>query len=136
MEKEIQKVSVVAGVVVKQDGKYLLVQEKKPKVYGLWNFPAGRVDAGDTIEETAIKEAKEETGFDVALVRKIDIFQNLATDPPKHIFEAKIVGGDLHIPEDQLLDVQWFTSEEIQSMKGKLRGEWIIEVLIFFEKSN
>jgi ADP-ribose pyrophosphatase YjhB (NUDIX family) len=41
---EFVKIYVVAGVVVKQDGKYLLVQEKKPEAHGLWNLPAGRVE--------------------------------------------------------------------------------------------
>jgi ADP-ribose pyrophosphatase YjhB (NUDIX family) len=52
---------MVAACLIKRDGKYLLVQEKQPKAYGLWNLPAGKVDEGYTIEETAIKEAKDLT---------------------------------------------------------------------------
>lgn len=129
MEKEVIKVPIVAGVVIKKDDKYLLVQEKQPKAYGLWNLPAGRVDVGDTIEQTAVKEAKEESGYDVELIRKIDIYQESASEPPKHAFEAKIVGGELKIPEDELLDARWFTFDEIKSMKEKLRGEWIINAI-------
>ena len=67
MEKPVVTAFVVAGAVLKKDGKYLLVQEAQSKAYGLWNLPAGRVDVGDTIEQTAVKEAKEESGFDVKL---------------------------------------------------------------------
>jgi len=134
MEKETVKVNVVAGVVIKRDGKYLLVQEKYEKIYGLWNFPAGRVDVGDTIEETAIKEAKEESGYDVELIRKIDIFQNSANEAVKHAFEAKIIGGELKFPEEELLDAKWFTYEEIIEMKDKLRGTWILEAINLLEK--
>jgi len=133
MEKEIVKTSVVAGVVIKKDGKYLLVQEKQPKAYGLWNFPADRVDVGDTIEETAVKEAKEETGYDVELVRKIDIFQESATESSKHAFEARIKGGELKFPEDEILDARWFTFEEIRGMTDKLRGGWIIGAISVLE---
>ncbi len=133
MEKEIVKTSVVAGVVIKKDGKYLLVQEKQPKAYGLWNFPAGRVDVGDTIEETAVKEAKEETGYDVELVKEIDIFQESAIESSKHAFEAKIMGGELKFPEDEILDAGWFTFEEIRGMKDKLRGGWIIGAISILE---
>lgn len=133
MEKEIVKVSVVAGVVIKKDGKYLLVQEKQPKAYGLWNFPAGRVDAGDTVEQTAIKEAKEETGYDIELVRKVDIFQYSAKEDVRHAFEAKIIGGDLKYPKDEILDVRWFTFKEIQEMKNKLRSGWIIGAINILE---
>jgi len=117
---------IVAGVVIKRDGKYLLVQEKQPKAYGLWNWPAGRVEIGDSIEETAIKEAKEETGFDVELIRKLSIFQNDINTPPKHSFEAKIIGGELKYPEDEILDAKWFTLDEIKNMQDKLRGDWIM----------
>lgn len=134
MEKEVIKVAVVAGVVIKKDGKYLLVQEKQSKVYGLWNFPAGRVDVGDTIEQTAIKEAKEETGYEVELIKKIDIFQESATEPPKHAFEAKIIGGKLKYPKDEILDARWFTFEEIQGMKDRLRSGWIINAISILEK--
>ena len=133
MEKEVVKVSVVAGVVIKKSNKYLLVQEKQERVYGLWNLPAGRVDVGDTTEETAVKEAKEEAGYDVELVRKLDIWQKTATEPPKHAFEAKIIGGELKYPEDEILDARWFTFEEIKDMKDKLRGEWILEAISILE---
>ena len=134
MEKEVVFANVVAGVVIKQDGKYLLVQEKQPKAYGLWNLPAGRVDVGDTIEYTAIKEAKEESGFDVELIRKLDIFQNLATDPVKHAFEARIIGGEINFPDDEILDVQWFAFEEIINMADKLRDGWILEAIKMVEE--
>ena len=130
MEKDVVMVPIVAGVVIKKDGKYLLVQEKQEKVYGLWNLPAGRVDVGDTIEQTAVKEAKEETGFNVELIHKIDIFQNSAQEPPKHAFEAKIIGGELFFPKDEILDVKWFSLEEIRNMENKLRGEWVIKAVL------
>lgn len=133
MEKEIIKVAVVAGAVIKKDGKYLLVQEKKPKVYGLWNFPAGRVDVGDTIEHTAIREAKEETGYDVELIKKLNIFQESADKEVRHAFEARIIGGELKYPENEIIDVQWFTFQEIQEMKDRLRSGWIIDAISILE---
>lgn len=135
MEKEVIKVPIVAGCLIEKDGKYLLVQEKQPRAYGLWNFPAGRVDVGDTIEQTAIKEAREESGYDIELIRKIDIYQDSATEPPQHAFEARIISGDLKFPQDEILDARWFTFEEIKSMENSLRGSWIIEAISSQEKS-
>lgn len=135
MEKPITFVPVVAGVVIKKDGKYLLVQEKQAIAYGLWNLPAGRVDVGDTIEQTAVKEAKEETGYDVELIKKLDIFQDKATDAVKHAFEAKIIAGNLKFPEDELLDAKWFTFEEIEKMKDKIRSDWVLGAINMVEKT-
>lgn len=133
MEKEIIKVAVVAGVVIKKDDKYLLVQEKQPKAYGLWNFPAGRVDVGDNFEQTAIREAKEEMGYDVELIKKLEIFQELAEKEVRHAYTAKIIGGELKYPEDEIMDVQWFTFKEIRKMKDKLRSGWIIGAISVLE---
>jgi ADP-ribose pyrophosphatase YjhB (NUDIX family) len=129
MEKENVQVLVVAGVVLRKDGKYLMIQEKKPEVYGLWNFPMGKVDEGETIEDAAVREAKEESGYDVELVRKIDIYQRVANEATKHVFEAKIVGGELRRDEWEILDAKWFEFEEIVAMKDKMRGYWVAEAI-------
>lgn len=133
MEKETVLVPVVAGVVLEKDGAYLLVQEGSPKAYGLWNFPAGRVDVGDTIEGTAIREAKEESGYDVELIRKLDIFQDSVDEPPKHAFFARIIGGGLAYPKDEILDARWFFVQEIKEMESSLRGNWILQAIMMVE---
>ncbi len=129
---------IVAGVVIKQDGKYLLVQENSPggKIHGLWNFPAGRAEEGDSIERTAIKEAKEESGYDVELIRKLDIFQADTQTPPKHAFEARIIGGELKWPEDEIMCAKWFSLEEIKGMEDKLRSEWIMGAINIIEEGE
>jgi len=124
---------VVAAVLIKKDGKYLLVQEKKAEAYGFWNLPAGRMEVGDIQEETAIREAKEETGYDVKLVNKIGVFWTKGSSTPKHVFEAEIIGGQLKYPENEILDVQWFTFEEILAMRDKLRRPWVFEAVSQFE---
>jgi 8-oxo-dGTP diphosphatase len=123
---------VVAGCIIRrEDGKYLLVQEKQPKVYGLWNLPAGHVDKGETIETAAVREAKEETGYDVQLDGKIGIYHETVESPVRHAFTAHIVGGELQVQPDEILDARWFSYEEITQMRqdGKLRVEWIYEAL-------
>ncbi len=136
MEKQIAKVFVVSGVVIKKDGKYLLVQEAGPRAFGLWNFPAGKVDEGETIEEAAIREAKEESGYDVELIRKLDIFQDVIDRPVQHAFEARIIGGELKYPKKEILDARWFKLEEIEIMKDKLRGEWVLGVIRILERGT
>lgn len=113
----------------------MLVQEKQQKYYGKWNLPAGKVELGGLIEETAIREVKEETGFEVKIIREIDIYHQDGDESVKHAFEAKIVGGKLKIPEDEILDAKWFTYEEIKQLSdsGKLRADWVIRAI---EKSQ
>ncbi len=123
---------VVAGCVIRnEEGKFLLVQEKQPKVYGLWNLPAGHVDKGEYIEHAAVREAKEETGYDVELGDKIDIYHETVESPVRHAFKAKIIGSELIVQPDEILDVKWFSFDEITAMKqdGKLRVDWIYDAI-------
>lgn len=130
---------VVAGCIIRreEDGKYLLVQEKQPKAYGLWNLPAGHVDKGESIEAAAIREAKEETGYDVELGDKIGIYQEAIESPIRHAFIAKIVGGEVKINPEEILDVKWFSFDEITKMKqnGTLRVEWIYDAISLVQTS-
>lgn len=122
-------------MIRREDGKYLLVQEKQPKVYGLWNIPAGHVDKGETIEVAAVREVKEESGYDVELGEKIDIYQETVESPVRHAFRAKIIGGYLKIQPEEILDANWFSYNDITIMKeaGKLRVEWIYEAISLVE---
>lgn len=123
------KITVIAGCIVENDSKFLLVQEKQPKAYGLWNLPAGHVDNGEGIEQAAIREAKEETGFDVQVMYKIGTYDNPNKTHSINIYRAYIVGGSLNFPVDEILDASWFTYEEIIDLDsdGKLRGSFVIQ---------
>ena len=135
MEKEIIKVPVVAAVILEKDYRYLLVQEKQPAAYGLWNLPAGRVDVGEMLEEAAEREAKEESGYTVKIIGQVGIWHEEAEKAVKHVYAAEITDGDLKIPEDEIMDAQWFSFEEIESMKTKLRAPWILEALMRYEEN-
>jgi len=127
------KILVVAGVALKKDGKYLLIQEDRPDVYGKWNWPAGKVEEGSSLEETAVREAKEETGYDVKVGEEIGVFhESTSDDACKHLFHGEITGGELDFSKDGKLDAKWFTPEEIIAMKDQCRNSWVwkgVEVL-------
>jgi 8-oxo-dGTP diphosphatase len=58
---------VVAVALVDADGRVLLAQRPEGKsMAGLWEFPGGKVDAGETPEAALIRELREELGIDVA----------------------------------------------------------------------
>lgn len=63
-EKKILYVS--AAVLVDDKGRVLLAQRPEGKdMAGLWEFPGGKIEAGETPEEAIIRELKEELGIEV-----------------------------------------------------------------------
>lgn len=130
-EKSVQWIGIVAGCVIKQDGKYLLVQEKQQKAYGLWNVPAGYVDKGEAIEHAAIREVKEETGFIVELDGLVGMYHENATRPLKYAYRARITGGELKAEPDEILDVKWLTFDEVTELSEtkKLRADWVFDAI-------
>lgn len=122
---------VGACVIRDESGKYLIVQEANPKVYGLWNLAAGHVDKDETIEAAAIREAKEEVGLDVELLYKVGLWHDNVEEPIRHVFMTKVIGGEVTSQLGELLDARYFTYDEIVGLRdqGKLRGEWIFEAI-------
>jgi 8-oxo-dGTP diphosphatase len=138
-EASIAWSKVVAGCVIKNDeGEYLLVQEAQPKVYGLWNLPAGHVDKGESIEAAAVREAKEEAGLDVELLQKIGIWHGAVEEPIRHAFTTRVTGGTLMAQPGEVLDVKWFSYDEVVKMRaeGKLRVEWIFDAMTRVENTT
>ena len=113
---------------MEKDGKYLLVQEAQEKCYGKWNLPAGHLDPNETIFEAAKREIKEESGLDVELTGVCQIGNKKLEDDlfVSVIFSTKVLGGDIKFDPDEILDVKWFSYEELMSMKAQLRSEKFI----------
>ncbi|WKJ89410.1 NUDIX hydrolase [Methylomonas montana] len=65
---------------------FVLIERKYPP-YG-WAVPGGFVDIGETIEQAAIREAKEETGLDVQLTVLLGLYSNPQRDPRNHTVTA------------------------------------------------
>lgn len=124
----------IAGVILRNGGgKYLLVQEKLPKAYGLWGLPAGHVDDGETPQLAAIREAGEEVGLIVELASDEPLYEYLdsAAGRKYYAFSGRIVGGQLTISSEEILDAKWRSYEDITRLNesGKIRSPWIMEAL-------
>lgn len=136
--KKYQKAVVVAGVVIKKGNKYLLMQEKKIYARDLWNLPAGRIEVGMSIRNTAIQEALEETGYHIKLLKQVDIFHSDGDAAVKHAFLGRIKGKQGKYNTKEIQAVRWFTFQQINKMKAKLRKPWlwILESITIVEKGK
>jgi 8-oxo-dGTP diphosphatase len=118
----------VAGVMIKNRGRYLLVQEKLEKCYGQWNWPAGHVDSGETVEHAAIREAKEEVGLDVVLGRKLGEWHDEEAGRTRILFLAESYSGDMQIQLSEILGAAWLDKSQIEALRDSIRSkDWIAD---------
>ena len=130
------EVHLGAGTIIQNDsGEILLVQEGKEHVKGQWNIPSGGYDSDETIREAAKRETLEETGLEVELEGVIGIYTRDAERTPDVknvmiIFEATKTGGTLKSGhQDEILDVKYFTPEEIEDLELRFNFQNVIEDL-------
>lgn len=107
---------LAASVLISDErGRVLLIHED----YGRhrWGLPGGRHEPGESIEETAIREAKEETNLDVELGELIGEYQIVSAVGEKQldvsVFIATIVGGDLEPNEGEIDELRWFDPNDL-----------------------
>ena len=119
----------ISNVVIEKDGKFLLVQEAKGIAFKLWNIPGGHIDEGETQVEAAIREALEETGYIVEIVKPVFTYFNPKHNSELHAFLGQIKSGSLQFPVEEILDAQWFSYEEILSKTDLREPDYIIPAI-------
>lgn len=110
------------AVVTDEQGRILLVHRVDN---GLWALPGGGMDLGESIEECALREVKEETGLDVHITGLIGVYTN-----PNHVIEysdgevrqqfslcyATTVTGGTLAHDSESTDLQWVHPHDIPAL--------------------
>lgn len=123
MEKA-NSIVIVAGII-ERDGRYLLVQEAKPQCYKQWNIPAGHLELGENILDGAKREIREETGCDVKLTGLCQVGNCIHDDHDRIylVFTTTLLNDKPKIEHpEEILDLGWFTYEEILDMRDQIRN--------------
>ncbi len=105
---------LAASIAVFRDGKVLLATRTKPPADRLWSLPGGKVEAGETLEEAALRELHEEVGVTAKLLgfnRHVEIMgHNEAGLVTHHFVVASFVGlwvSGEPMPGPEAGDVMW-----------------------------
>jgi 8-oxo-dGTP diphosphatase len=116
------------GVVVDAVGRILLVHRPR---YDDWTFPKGKLDPGETLEQCALREVAEETGFacslgsEIAVTRYVD---HKGRDKLVRYWRMTVTGGAFE-PNDEVEEIRWVTKAEAAELLSYPRDLSVLAAL-------
>ncbi len=107
-----RRIRVVAAVI-EQGGRYLITQRRPTAVLPLlWEFPGGRVEAGETDAEALCREVRHRLSVDIAVSELISFvnhpYEHYAVE--LYLYNCALIGG--HPRAANVQDFRWVTSDE------------------------
>lgn len=110
----------VSVIVISPEKKILLVRHRKGNRQ-YWVLPGGRLEYGETFEECAVREIREETGLEVEVVRFLFLSEAIAPDRSRHIvniyLKAKEIGGVMKVGNEPVLaGVDYIPLDELEEL--------------------
>lgn len=115
------RVRVGVGVVVR-DNKNRILMEKRSDC-GLWGLPGGKVEAGESLAQAALREVKEETGLDIEITQLIGVY----SEPENRIITFEDNGDTIHLVDVVL---------EAKIISGTMQISHESEALQFFDERS
>lgn len=110
----IPTVDIIIEITRKNGQEGIILIKRKNPPHG-WALPGGFVDYGESLEEAAVREAKEETSLDIRLKSQLHTYSDPKRDPRKHTISTVYVATAQGRPraQDDAQDIRIFTKEEI-----------------------
>lgn len=88
---------LTVDVIIRFRGGIVLIERKNPPPG--WALPGGFVDVGESVEEAAVREAREETNLDVRLIEQFHVYSDPKRDPRFHTASVVFIGEGTGILE-------------------------------------
>lgn len=125
-----QNLIEVSAALIFRDGKLLITQRPAgTHLGGLWEFPGGKVEAGETFPECLIREIREELGVEIAVG---ELFAEISHDYPEKSVHLKFFIGRLLAGEPKPLAcaaVKWIEKNELAGFEFPAADAQLLEKL-------
>jgi 8-oxo-dGTP diphosphatase len=113
--------AVSAAIV--RDGRVLIVRRARPPAHGLYTLPGGGVELGETLEQAAIREIREETALEIEPIELVGFRQAIMRDAAGRVerhfvilpFAARFIGGEISLNEE-LAEAHWLAPQEVSGL--------------------
>ncbi|MBN2006539.1 MAG: A/G-specific adenine glycosylase [Anaerolineae bacterium] len=128
--KQIPHYDVAAAVIVREDGHLLVAQRRlQDMLGGLWEFPGGKREDGETLPEALQRELKEEMDIEISVGAELIVVRHAYTHfrITLHAFLCQLAEGTPRCIECE--DYRWATPEEIQALPMAVTDRRIAQAL-------
>lgn len=120
------------AVILMNNQQIVLVKRKYEPRKGMWSLPAGFMEFGETTEQTAVREAKEETNLDIKVTDLFGVFPGF-DDPRVNVvvivYHCEIVNGQMK-PGDDASEVRFFPLNGLPADVAFTAHRRILELLV------
>jgi 8-oxo-dGTP diphosphatase len=103
--------------LILRDGRLLLIKRGVEPHKGHWCPPGGVIEEGESPEEAAIREVREETGLDISVRAKLGEVLGPITGRYLGVFLCAVEGGTLEPSPPEVSDARWFPFEELPRLQ-------------------
>jgi 8-oxo-dGTP diphosphatase len=123
------------AIIPYPDNKILLIKRNTIPFKGYWALPGGRMDPGETVEQTIVREVKEETGLDVTIVCKVgEYVEKGVKDDVEYeyyptCFVVKPVDGEINKQESEIQEIKLFSLNQLPTPLAFVHDEMIKDYL-------
>jgi 8-oxo-dGTP diphosphatase len=123
------EIQAAGGVLTRDDGHVALVHRPR---YDDWSLPKGKLDAGETFEEAALREVWEETGLRASLVRELPEVEYTVRDRPKRVrYWLMSVDSDPGFTaNDEVDELRWLSPEDAVSLLTYDRDRQVVRAAV------
>ncbi|MGW2408330.1 NUDIX hydrolase [Streptomyces sp. NPDC001739] len=104
----------IAAAIIVQEGRVLMVRRRVSEGKLSWQFPAGEVEPGETREDAAVRETKEETGLNVSAVKLLGERVHPATGRLMSYTACEVRSGTAYVADtEELAELAWVAHDQI-----------------------
>jgi ADP-ribose pyrophosphatase YjhB (NUDIX family) len=114
---DFMHVQIGSNTIVERDGGVLLVRLNYGPRDGHWALPGGLVEEDETAEAAAIRETREETGFDIALDGLLASWMRPGFPILVVVYRAHITSGTLRVAPDEASEAAWFPKDALPALE-------------------
>ena len=124
----MKTIHVVAAIIV-NDGTYFATQRGYGEFQGGWEFPGGKIEAGETPQQALCREIKEELNTTIAVGRLLTVVEY--DYPQFHLsmqcFMCRVIGGTLQLLEAEA--ARWLKLDELDQVAWLPADQQVVQML-------